>query len=66
MFAFLKGMVAGSILAFIVAGLVGHGGSTGGMLNVFRFMVHDYTIYWSWPVFTGGTLLGGAIFTMLE
>jgi len=66
MFAFLKGAVAGAILSFVVAALIGHAGGTGGMLHVIHFKVQDYTIYWSWALFTGGTLLGWGIFTMLD
>jgi hypothetical protein len=66
MFAFFKGVLAGAILAFVVASLIGHAGGTGGILHVIHFKVHDYTIYWSWALFTCGTLLGWAIFTMLD
>jgi hypothetical protein len=66
MFAFLKGLVAGAILAFVVAGLIGHAGGTGGILHVFGFVVHGYRLHWSWGLFVGGTFLGWAIFTMLE
>jgi len=66
MFAFLKGAVAGAILAFVVAGLIGHGGSTGGILHVFDFEVQGTRVYWSWGLFVGGTFLGWGIFTLLE
>ena len=66
MFAFLKGVLAGAVLAFVIAGLVGHTGSTGGILNVFHFMVHGYRFYWSWGVFVGGALLGWVVFTLIE
>jgi hypothetical protein len=66
MFAFLKGLVAGSILAFVVAGLLGHGGSTGGILDVKHFELHGYKLYWSWALFVIGSGLGWGIFTLLE
>jgi hypothetical protein len=66
MFAFFKGVLAGAILTFVVAALIGHGGGTGGILHVFDFMAQGYRVYWSWSLFVGGTMLGWGIFTLLE
>jgi hypothetical protein len=66
MFAFLKGLVAGTILAFVVAALIGHAGGTGGILHVRHFHVQGYNLYWSWALFVLGSGLGWGIFTMLE
>lgn len=66
MFAFFKGTLSGAVLAFVMAGLIGHAGGTGGILNVFHFMAHGYRMYWSWGLFIGGSMLGWAIFAMLD
>ena len=66
MFSFLKGLVSGSILGFVVSALMGHAGYTGGMLNVRHFEVEDYNLYWSWALFVIGSGLGWGIFTLLE
>ncbi len=66
MFSFLKGMLSGAILAFVLAELIGHAGGTGGMLNVFHLQVEGYRLYWSWGAFVAGTLLGWGIFTLME
>ena len=66
MFAFLKGVFAGAVLAFAGAEIAGRLGSTAGLLHVFRFEVHETSLYWSWPLFVVATGLGWAIFAMLE
>lgn len=66
MFAFLKGVLAGTILAFIVAALMGHAGYTGGMLNVRHFHVQGHGLYWSWGLFVIASGLGWGIFALLE
>jgi hypothetical protein len=64
--ALLKGSLAGIILAFVLAEIVGRLGSTGGMLRVFEFHLHGIALYWSWPMFVAATGLSTAIFAMLE
>ena len=66
MIALLKGSLAGIILAFVLAEIVGRLGSTGGMLRVFEFHLHGIALYWSWPIFVAATGLSTAIFAMLE
>jgi hypothetical protein len=66
MFAFLKGVVAGTVLAFVIAALMDHAGYSGGMLNVRHFEVHGFRLYWSWGLFVIGSGLGWGIFTLLE
>jgi len=66
MFAFLKAMVLGAFLAFIVSLFIGSGGSSGGMLNVKYVAVSTYHFYWSWPLFVIGTALSFGIFLLME
>ena len=66
MFAFLKAVVLGAFLAFIVSLFVGSGGSSGGYLNVRHVMVQAYDFYWSWPLFLVGTGLSFGLFLMME
>ena len=66
MFALLKAIVLGAVLAFVVSLFIGSGGSSGGLLNVRHVTVEGYAFYWSWPLFLIGTGLSFGIFLMME
>ncbi len=66
MFAFLKAIVLGIFLAFIVSLFIGSGGSSGGMLNVRAVSFEGYQFYWSWALFVIGTALSFGIFLMMD
>jgi hypothetical protein len=66
MFAFLKAVVLGIFLAFIVSLFIGSGGSSGGMLNVRLVAIEGYEFYWSWALFVIGTALSFGIFLMMD
>jgi hypothetical protein len=66
MIAFVKGLVPGFLLTWIVCSLVGATGSSGGMLRVFNGEVGHHTLYFSWPLFFSSTGLAWLIFTLLE
>lgn len=66
MFAFLKAVVLGIFLAFIVSLFIGSGGSSGGMLNVRSVTIEGYQFYWSWALFVIGTALSFGIFLMMD
>ena len=66
MFAFLKAMVLGAFLAFIVSLFIGSGGSSGGMLNVRLATVEGFQFYWSWALFVVGTGLSFGIFLLMD
>ena len=66
MFAFLKAVVLGIFLAFIVSLFIGSGGSTGGMLGVRLVTIEGYHFYWSWALFLIGTGLSFGIFLMMD
>jgi len=63
MIAFLKAVPFGAFLTIIIALFMGSGGATGGMLNIFKVDVNypdlmmDFSFYWSWMLFLGGTFL---------
>lgn len=66
MFALFKAIPLGIFLTLLVALFIGSSGSTGGMLNVFSFTVEDFTIYWSWALFLGGTGLAYALMLIMS
>lgn len=66
MIALTKGLIPGILLTWIVCSLIGAGGSSGGMLHIFRGTIADYQIYWSWSMFCASTGLAWFIFTLLE
>jgi len=66
MFSFLKALVLGAFLAFIVSLFIGSGGSSGGMLYVREVAVQGYDFYWSWPLFVIGTALAFGLFIMMD
>jgi hypothetical protein len=66
MFAFLKGAVLGAILAGIISAVIGHMGSTGGVLHVRHFVIEGFGFYWSWLLFVAATFLAFAMLLMME
>lgn len=66
MFAFLKAVVLGAILSFVVSEVIGHAGSTGGMANIHHYTVQTFHFYWSWVLFIAGTALAFVILIMME
>ena len=63
---FVKALVPGLILTFIVCIVMGSNGSTGAWLDIHRIAVQDYTLYWSWPLFIAYTAISWGIFAMME
>ncbi|HLV08289.1 MAG TPA: hypothetical protein VKY80_11505 [Croceibacterium sp.] len=66
MFAFLKAVVLGAALAFIVSLFIGSGGSTGGLLNVRAVSVAGFDFYWSWALFVVGAGLSFGLFLLMD
>lgn len=66
MFAFLKAIVLGAVLAFVVSLFIGSGGSSGGFLNVRHVAIEGYQFYWSWALFLIGTGLSFGIFLLMD
>jgi hypothetical protein len=71
MIAFIKAIPFGIVLTVLIALFMGSGGATGGMLNIFRVdvdyapLMMDFTFYWSWMLFLGGTALAFAFMLMM-
>jgi hypothetical protein len=66
MFAFLKAIVLGAVLSFVVSMGIGHAGSTGGLTHVRHFNIEGFGFYWSWVIFVVGAGLSFAILLMME
>ncbi|HEX7711796.1 MAG TPA: hypothetical protein VF418_12765 [Sphingomonadaceae bacterium] len=74
--SFIKAMILGAILTGVVSLIVGSQGSDGGLLSIFPVdvhaaklhfeQVHNFTFYWSWPLFLAGSGLAWAIILMLD
>jgi ABC-type lipoprotein release transport system permease subunit len=64
--AFIKGLIPGLILTFVVAGILGSNGQSGDWLNVHAMYIDDFKLYWSWPLFIFGTGLSTGLFAMMD
>lgn len=71
MIAFIKALPFGILLTVLVALFMGSGGATGGLLNIFRVdvdyapLMMDFSFYWSWTLFLGGTAIAFFILLMM-
>lgn len=65
MIALLKAVPFGIFLTLVVALFMGSGGVSGGTLSIQKFDVGDYDVYWSWVLFSGGTLLTWVLLLMM-
>lgn len=65
----VKAIPFGIFLTIIVCLFMGSGGWDGGILNIRSFHMDlgdmNVKLYWSWAVFTGGSLLAFFIFLMM-
>jgi hypothetical protein len=66
MFAFLKALVVGAILSFVLSALIGYAGGTGGVANIHHFVIEGFGFRWSWVLFIAGTALAFVIFLLME
>ncbi len=64
--AFLKAIVLGAFLTWIVALFIGSAGSTGGQLYIGELSIADHKLLWSWPLFVTGTGLSWGILCMMK
>lgn len=72
----IKGMLLGAVLTWAFCLVVGSQGSAGGFLYIHPVEieasklhfehVHNFTYYWSWPLFFAGSGLAWAILLMLD
>lgn len=64
--AFLKAIVLGAFLTWIVSLFIGSAGSTGGQLYIREIALADHTVLWSWPLFIAGTGLAWGILCLMK
>ncbi|WP_228242852.1 hypothetical protein [Porphyrobacter sp. GA68] len=66
MVALFKAVIPGGLLTWIVCMFFGSAGSSGGFLHVYSQHLADHSIYWSWPLFTVGTLLAWFVYANID
>ena len=74
MVSLFKGLFPGILLTWVISGIMGSNGSTGGFLFIHQiiisgnstFSTSSHSFYWSWPLFIASTALAFFIFKMLE
>lgn len=64
--SFVKALIPGTILTFVICLILGSNGTSAGWLEVHRVAVQGHNFYWSWPFFVGSTGLSWALFWMME
>lgn len=64
--SFVKALIPGSILTFVLCIILGTNHTSAGWLNVHRLTIQSYDLYWSWPLFLLATGLAWALFWMME
>ena len=57
----VKAMPLGAVLTLVGARAIGAQGSKGGQLQIFRAEIYQFDLWWSWPLFLGGTALAWGI-----
>ena len=66
MVALLKAFVPGTLLTWLVSLFIGSAGSTGGFLYIHHAPFGEHGLFWSWPLFTAGTLLAWFLLAVSE
>lgn len=66
MISLLKGLIPGSILTFVVAGIMGSNGASGAWLEIHRVLIGGQTFYWSWPLFLVTSAIAWGIIAMMD
>lgn len=64
--SFVKGLIPGLILTFVVCLILGSNGVSGAWLDIHRVTMEGQTFYWSWPLFIASTGLSWGIFAMMD
>jgi hypothetical protein len=65
--SFLKALIPGFLLSWIVSGILGSNGSRGGtMLAIQHTYIQGHSFYWSWSLFLAATGLAWALFWMMD
>jgi len=61
---FVKALIPGSILTFVVSAVMGAGHTKGGWLNIQHFYIQGHGLYWSWVLFAVATGLAWILYTI--
>lgn len=64
--AFIKAILPGFLISWVVSAIIGSQGSRGGWAAIHRITLEGVTFHWSWPIFAIGVALAWAIFWMME
>ena len=64
--SFVKALIPGLILTFVVCLILGSNGVSGAWLDIHRVHIQDFSLHWSWPLFIASTGISWAIFWMME
>ena len=60
----VKAIPLGGILSYVFSVLIGSQGRQGGHLNIFHVDIHQYELWWSWPLFFAATFLAWSIMAL--
>ena len=63
---FVKALIPGALLTWVVATVIGSNHSKGGFLFIHVVEIQGHSFYWSWPLFVAATGLAWALFWMME
>ena len=64
--SFIKGLIPGILLTWIVSGIIGSNGSKGGILSIEHVFIQGHGVYWSWPLFLAATGMCTALLWMMD
>jgi hypothetical protein len=64
--AFIKALIPGVILTFVIAIILGSNRVSGGWLNVHQINIEQASFYWSWPLFLISTGIAWFVFSTTE
>ena len=63
---FVKALIPGVILTFVVCIILGSNGVSGAWLEVHRVSLASHDFYWSWPLFVGSTAIAWGLFSLMD
>lgn len=64
--SFVKALIPGLILTFVICIILGSNGQSGAWLDIHRVSIQGYNVHWSWPLFLASTGISWGIFWMME
>jgi hypothetical protein len=64
--SFIKALLLGGILTFIVSETIHAAKSSGGYLNIAQYQISGHYLHWSWPLFIVATGLVLGILLLMK